>query len=110
MTADGGCVGRIGLGGCRFAPVVTIAGDPACVYHIAPVVKLRLAESRRVEATIADGGPWQGIRPEPVASYAYSPASDSELADNLEQLADGQEDDMGQLLTEAARRLRERAR
>jgi hypothetical protein len=37
----------------------------------------------------------------------YSDCTDAELIDALEGLADGQDDDMGQLLNEAARRLRQ---
>jgi len=45
---------------------------------------------------------------EPVATYLYVACSDDELADALEHFADGQDDDLGQMITEAARRLRER--
>ena len=38
----------------------------------------------------------------------YQDCSHRELAEALEGLADGQDDDMGQLLTEAARRIRVR--
>jgi hypothetical protein len=40
---DGACIGR-GGSRCRFRPVVIVAGDPACAYHVGTVVRMRLRE------------------------------------------------------------------
>jgi hypothetical protein len=53
------CVGREGTGHCRFAPVVTIAGDSACSYHVVSVLRLRLGETRKaVRVERINDGPW----------------------------------------------------
>lgn len=56
MDEDHRCAGRDGLGGCRFTPVVAIAGDLACAYHIQPLIRLRLREVPVGLVTVASLG------------------------------------------------------
>lgn len=56
------CVGRFGIGGCRFDPVFRVAGDGACIYHLVAVVRLRLAEVAGARVEVAA---WSPAEPDP---------------------------------------------
>lgn len=78
------------------------AGDAcgACAGCQAEVAHLHRLERERVRARAE----LEALDAEPVETYAG--ASNAELADALEGFADGQDDDLGAMVTEAARRLR----
>lgn len=48
------------MGGCRFAPVVFVGGDPACSHHVVTLVKLRLQEiGKPIKVELVPKGPWR---------------------------------------------------
>lgn len=58
METDDGCIGREGIGGCRFPPEFVVGGDLACHYHLVSVTRRRLSELGRpikIEATEPKG-------------------------------------------------------
>lgn len=44
MADDNRCIGKWGVGGCKYRVVAVIAGDLACVYHVGTTVTRRLRE------------------------------------------------------------------